>query len=276
MVNYTAPWLGSKPDGGVGENCARLVDGNRWGDRYCDFPNYVCMCSSKPRMYLKLRGLCPKTAIDVFYKPLNNWTNMKLTLQGLGRSSITYDTNKKVWKLEVAYSNLNVTSTAPHSSFTLGKHNWTIAGDEDCLISGNEQVKELKMSGCQDGEFTCNSGQCVSMSKRCNQLPDCRDKSDEKNCDVLVLEEGYNMKVPPVESNDPIDVALSIDILKLVDINEPDYSIEIQFEIMLKWKENRAKYNNLKRTDALNALTQDNIEKLWLPEVGVGSKSNFR
>ena len=200
---------------------------------------------------------------------------MKLTLQGLGRSSITYDTNKKVWKLEVAYSNLNVTSTAPHSSFTLGKHNWTIAGDEDCLISGNEQVKELKMSGCQDGEFTCNSGQCVSMSKRCNQLPDCRDKSDEKNCDVLVLEEGYNMKVPPVESNDPIDVALSIDILKLVDINEPDYSIEIQFEIMLKWKENRAKYNNLKRTDALNALTQDNIEELWLPEVGVGNKSIF-
>ena len=58
-----------------------------------------------------------------------------------------------------------------------------------------------------------------------------------------------------------------MDLLNLVDINEPDYSIEIQFEIMLKWKEKRATYNNLKKTDALNALTQADIEKIWLPEV---------
>ena len=56
-------------------------------------------------------------------------------------------------------------------------------------------------------------------------------------------------------------------ILKLIDIDEQDYSIEIQFEIMLKWKENRATYNNLKKTDALNALTQADIETIWLPEV---------
>ena len=47
---------------------------------------------------------------------------------------------------------------------------------------------------------------------------------------------------------------MSIDLLRLVDIDEPDYSIEIQFEIMLKWKENRATYNNLKSEEALNAL----------------------
>ena len=36
---------------------------------------------------------------------------------------------------------------------------------------------------------------------------------------------------------------------------------------MLKWKENRASYNNLKKIESLNALTQADIEKLWLPEV---------
>ena len=64
-----------------------------------------------------------------------------------------------------------------------------------------------------------------------------------------------------------VNVSVSIDLLSLVDINEPDYSIEIQFEIMLSWKENRAKYNNLKKVEALNALNQGDIEKLWLPEV---------
>ena len=36
---------------------------------------------------------------------------------------------------------------------------------------------------------------------------------------------------------------------------------------MLKWTEKRASYHNLKKTAALNALTEENIEKLRLPEV---------
>ena len=46
-----------------------------------------------------------------------------------------------------------------------------------------------------------------------------------------------------------------------------DYSIEIQFEIMMKWKEKRAMYNNLKKHDALNSLAVEDFQKLWLPEV---------
>ena len=52
-----------------------------------------------------------------------------------------------------------------------------------------------------------------------------------------------------------------------MDIKEKDYSIEIQFSITLKWKENRATYHNLKEEKTLNALTQDDISRLWLPKV---------
>ena len=180
---------------------------------------------------------------------------------------ITYDDEEDIWILNVTGSNVTGISRASHASFTLGKHNWTINGDKGCNGGEPSYVTELKMSGCENGKFTCNDGQCVSMDLRCNQLPDCRDKSDERNCVILVLEDGYNKKVPPVNSFDPVDVSVSIDILRLVDINEEDYSIEIQFEITLRWKENRATYNNLKKTDALNALTQEDIQKLWLPEV---------
>ena len=60
---------------------------------------------------------------------------------------------------------------------------------------------------------------------------------------------------------------MSIELLRLVDINEADYSIEIQFEISLLWKDNRATFHNLKLSDSLNALTQEDIEQLWLPKV---------
>ena len=64
-----------------------------------------------------------------------------------------------------------------------------------------------------------------------------------------------------------LEVFVNISILKLVDIDEEDYSIEIQFEINLGWKENRATYQNLKGSNALNALTKKDIEKLWLPKI---------
>ena len=84
------------------------------------------------------------------------------------------------------------------------------------------------MSACKEGKFTCNDGQCVSMEERCNQLLECRDGSDEDNCNVVVLSKSYNKNVPPItRKNEKANVSISLDILKLVDIKEDDYSIEI-------------------------------------------------
>ena len=41
----------------------------------------------------------------------------------------------------------------------------------------------------------------------------------------------------------------------------------MQFSITLKWIENRATYQNLKKEKTLNSLNRKEIEKLWLPEV---------
>ena len=165
-------------------------------------------------------------------------------------------------------------SWAAHKTFLLGKHRWSIAFDSGCNIDGEdiEGIRPLKLTGCNTtGQFTCNDGQCVTMEQRCNQLPDCRDRSDEKNCKVLVLEEGYNPNVPPVpvddQSNGMVNVSVSLDVLKLIDIDEEDYSIEIQFSIFMKWVENRATYLNLNNDRSLNALTLKDKQSLWLPEV---------
>ena len=56
-------------------------------------------------------------------------------------------------------------------------------------------------------------------------------------------------------------------MFKLVDSDEEDYSIHIQFQITMEWRENRATYQNLKFDNSLNALIQLDIEQLWLPKV---------
>ena len=65
----------------------------------------------------------------------------------------------------------------------------------------------------------------------------------------------------------PVPVRVSLTLLKVVDIKEVDYSIELQIQINIQWKEIRATYHNLKPETYLNALSLEEITSLWLPLV---------
>ena len=112
------------------------------------------------------------------------------------------------------------------------------------------------------------------MEQRCNQIPDCEDKSDELNCRILNLEAGYNKRVPPVSTTGkrvktlkPAEVNVSLTLYKIVAIKEDEHSIQLQFQISLQWKDNRATFYNLKPASYLNALSSEEIETIWLPLV---------
>ena len=55
--------------------------------------------------------------------------------------------------------------------------------------------------------------------------------------------------------------------MKVVEIEEVDHSIHLQFQISLQWKEPRAWYQNLKKDTTLNALTVSDKNNIWLPLV---------
>ena len=288
VMNQSEAWLPWAPDGGYKENCATIVNMGLSGlnDDNCDL-KVSCMCDSRPETYLRLRGLCKDSVIDTHYQPKSNQSDFKdlgfktaiepeeikgFMLLGL-HTTIEHDWNSGFWNLLEAKTNATGVSKLTKASFTLGRHNWTITGDKGCnenLQSASYTI-ELKMTGCNYGDFTCNDGQCVSMEHRCDQLPHCRDTSDEMGCEIMVLKAGYNKNIPPISSRNglkiAVDVNVSLDIFKLVAIKEEDYSIEIQFQITMVWKENRVKYQNLKVNDSLNALTEDDIQRLWLPRV---------
>ena len=110
------------------------------------------------------------------------------------------------------------------------------------------------------------------MEERCNEVPDCRDKSDERGCKVIILKGGYNKNIPPIGraqsgSAVPTDVSISITLMKVVEIEETDHSIHLQFMISMQWKENRVRFHNLKKKTSLNALAENDVDKLWLPLV---------
>ena len=40
---------------------------------------------------------------------------------------------------------------------------------------------------CRQNEFKCSDGACIDSSLRCNQYPDCYDRSDEDHCGSIEM-----------------------------------------------------------------------------------------
>ena len=88
----------------------------------------------------------------------------------------------------------------------------------------------------------------------------------------MVLKNDYNKQVPPIRraldgTVIPVIVYVSIVLLKIVEIEEENHAIEFQYEIIMKWRDNRLSFHNLKQETSLNALLESDFKKLWLPLV---------
>ena len=166
---------------------------------------------------LTLRGLCSATQgiLDRQYTPRQLPGNPSdLFFLGKMTTQIRYNDSSSQWVLTDARVGVTGESEATKLSYLLGKHQWTMHNDTFCndtlqrewtgqtmTTHGNvtsfpntyktwySYTTQLKVTGCdQDSEFTCDDGQCVNMVDRCDQVQDCRDKSDETNCQLLVVE----------------------------------------------------------------------------------------
>ena len=282
LENYTKPWLKSNDDKDVGEayNCIFFMptkaEQRTWDEWQCGGSPRGCPCTYDSPPLIHLRGFCPDTNLEHYRYTVSQSAAdpNNIIIVGLQSAQIQYDSSLSQWAYSDPRLNVTARSRASQNSFVLGKHNWTVSGDKYQCSEDKEYTLEMKLSGCNSTQFTCDNGQCVNMEERCDQLPQCEDESDEQNCKVLVLQHGYNKKVPPnivkTKKNKKyklLPVKVSLTLQKVIAIEEVDYSISFKFKITLKWYENRVIYQNLKNDSTDNKLTHDEINMLWLPLV---------
>ena len=247
-----------------------------WREWECSSFKMSCPCRYPTQPILRLRSHCEYSKVDTFFSPTQRPENPgNMIIIGHKSTRIEYNDATSQWILSSGRHNMTAISRATKFSYLLGKHEWTISNDDYRCGKGEQLYTTFwKLTGCAEDEFTCDDGQCIKMERRCDQVtgkePNCRDRSDEKGCQLLVFENDYNNKIPPIgNAKDgnaiPTDVSISITLMKVVEIEEVDHSIHLQFQISLSWKENRVKYQNLKNETSLNALTKENIKTIWLP-----------
>ena len=191
------------------------------------------------------------------------------------KTTIEYKEDEGLWYLTAigVKENTVATTEASKHSFVLGSNIWTVTADSKDCSKGKPYKTVLKLSGCQETEFTCHDGQCIRMEKRCDQIIHCRDTSDENDCALLIIKGGYNSKVAPflfdevTETRTPVKVNVSTSLMNIIEISEVNHIIELKFGMTLEWYENRVNYHNLKKDDVLNTLSDKELETIWIPYI---------
>ena len=132
------------------------------------------------------------------------------------------------------------------------------------------------------------------MKERCDQIPNCEDRSDEMDCQTVILPQGYRKDIVPIQpvcnARDPkayllppseidptsrnvsrefvpLDLEIRIRKVKVVsmEMDEVQHYITFQFRIVLTWRDQRVVFHNLKQDISLNPLSTNSTNQLWLP-----------
>ena len=225
----------------------------------------ICsICDIPERPTLSIRGNCADTQLDTRY----TWSGAKseggrFIFRGWTNTELRFDKADARWILKMSESD-NVYATYNESDeYPFGKRDWAVIG-EPCF---NEESKEvtLQISSCGEEEFSCDNGICIPMEDRCNRRAECQDRSDEKNCQTIALDETYLAEYPPLGPKGTVGLTVDVTINGILDISEVGGTFRVQFVLAVSWMEPRISFYNLKEEKPMNSLLSVEREQIWTP-----------
>ena len=259
-------WARSQPDGNGHQMCAFIT---HYGihDVFCEGFESRGICKVPSWKFLTLRGLPSEVDEDIEFKMIQKDLNY-ISFRGYNNYDLSRD--KTTWYLisrkfgvvkEVASLDL------PSKSIPIGRHIWFWKDGERNIV--------LSLTVCSREEFTCDDGQCISLTNRCDIKEDCDDGSDEKLCKLIVIDEKYrSYMVPRIKSSRKLLLTFQITI-DHVSVKTLDMKMFVIFTLSVKWFDNKLKFSNLKNTPQLNLIDESLFEDIWTPDIAfISTDSN--
>ena len=188
----------------------------------------------------------------------------------IGTTGWVLDFNRdiKSWQLShLTHPDMTVT-LLDISRRPFGKLRWEVA-NYTCNL-GKTTSLELQLSACYDDQFTCNDGTCIPHDFRCDNKQDCKDVSDEKQCQIVSLDEKKYLKdkpPPPLEKGKRLPVSLSMNIFNILGIQEVQNMISLKFDLRAAWFDSRLNFYNLKTNPQMNTLISAESQIIWVPTI---------
>ena len=238
-----------------------------WVDTACYRECYpVCQMKHFPELF-QLRGVSVESYIDTYYV----WVS-KSEFLGLIRTKFIHNADTKKWEILSSSDNELLAHTVEKfDGIPLGTFEWSY--DKSNLSSA---FFHFHLGVEQPGQFGCDDGFCLSSELVCDDIPNCRDKSDERSCDTVKMPDYQYKKIRPpsqiIKVNKQevfsfIDVFATLTILDVLEINDADSFIDIFFKLEVQWRDLHLKYEFLKDNPSMNTLNETIAEKIWIPRI---------
>ena len=135
--------------------------------------NFICTFSSEPTF--TVRGLCKNAVMDTRYKfaphipgKVDDWSTLSDYRGFIGPKGWIISRNRtdKRWRMtHYHYTDLTLTMLDT-DALPVGRHKWRV--DNNVCNEGRTSSEVLQLSGCTEGQFTCDDGKCLEISQRCN------------------------------------------------------------------------------------------------------------
>lgn len=246
-------WMGGDPVGGAAaeETCPAVAVGGDAARAACvrQLPCSVCVV---PRATLyRLYGHDGSLFDQIFY--LETEADGQPAFRGSSGSQL--ERVGDGWRLASGLHGRRWT-LAEAAALPVGRRRWTEGGVQTLLA----------LTVCRSGQFSCDDGQCVAQTARCDDITDCSDRSDEAECSVVVRPEGYDPYYPPPPrpgETPPLDLPYHIDVYYLSDVTTEEGRAGMDVGVTLSWYDSRLRFLNLK-PDIKNYFP---CELVWTPVV---------
>ena len=128
-------------------------------------------------------------------------------------------------------------------NYPIGRHSWHMT--DRCTLG--EPMSYLTLSVCFFGEqFTCDSGHCIDLARRCDEVQDCDDGSDEMDCRLMDMPASYmkEHQPPPQHQGSTIQIRTHVHITNVHKIDTINMLVTLTTKLHMKWKDPRLMYLN--------------------------------
>ena len=129
------------------------------------------------------------------------------------------------------------------------------------------------LTACGREEYTCRDGTCISKELFCNTIINCPDESDEKQCSLVQVPEGYYKDgVPPHTRLHPLSLLFFINITSIRTFDLTSFTLAIDVVWHISWRDSRVSFVSLKGNQQCNVINE--CDKLWKPQMMITDGTN--
>ena len=175
-----------------------------------------------------------------------------------------YRCNNGKWKLQSVLQPNRILEF--DGKLPIGANQWE--SKENNALCGQDKgyTRRLTFSQCYPDMFTCDTGHCRPLTDRCDIDFDCKDNTDENDCQKVKINDDYiKGNIPVSKTREPCVVYINITINSFPEISTKHVKFSADFYLNLRWNDLRLNFWDLDHNLVKNIIPEQDLYNIWHP-----------